>query len=120
MVRPPLSTTPYALAGRGGGRGRGGGGGGGGSPYANPRWTRGSLKYQRPTEIDRINTALSARARYREATSYLLFFLQVLPGESTARKASFGMLMGPAWTARRFLPSFCFSSSFFLRVMSPP
>jgi hypothetical protein len=71
-------------------------------------------------EIDRINTALSARARYREATSYLLFFLQVLPGESTARKASFGMLMGPAWTARRFLPSFCFSSSFFLRVMSPP
>ena len=28
--------------------------------------------------------------------------------------------MGPAWRARRFLPSFCFMSSFFLRVMSPP
>ena len=38
---------------------------------------------------------------------------------STARKASVGI-----WTEPRerifFLPSFCFSSSFFFRVMSPP
>ena len=58
-----------------------------------------------------------AHARDR---SYRPFFLPFLPGASTARKASFGMLMGPACRARRFLPSFCFMSSFFLRVMSPP
>ena len=51
---------------------------------------------------------------------YLLFFFFAAPGESTARKASAGMLTGPACTERRFFPSFCFSSSFFLREMSPP
>ena len=38
---------------------------------------------------------------------------------STARKASLGTCTVPNWRMR-FLPSFCFSSSFFLRVMSPP
>ncbi len=38
---------------------------------------------------------------------------------STARKASLGTSTVPNWRMR-FLPSFCFSKSFFLRVMSPP
>ena len=38
---------------------------------------------------------------------------------STARNASLGTSTVPNWRMR-FLPSFCFSSSFFLRVMSPP
>src|SRR5699024_10616521 len=38
---------------------------------------------------------------------------------STAVKASLGRLTEPSWRIF-FLPSFCFSSSFFLRVMSPP
>ena len=38
---------------------------------------------------------------------------------STARKASVGICTVPSWRIF-FLPSFCFSSSFFLRVMSPP
>ena len=38
---------------------------------------------------------------------------------STARKASLGTCTVPNWRIR-FLPSFCFSSSFFFRVMSPP
>ncbi len=37
----------------------------------------------------------------------------------TARKASLGIWTVPSWRIF-FLPSFCFSSSFFLRVMSPP
>ena len=46
-------------------------------------------------------------------------FYQSLSNLRTAMKASVG-----TWTVPRFriffLPSFCFSSSFFLRVMSPP
>ncbi len=38
---------------------------------------------------------------------------------STARKASLGTWTVPNWRMR-FLPSFCFSSSFFFRVISPP
>ena len=38
---------------------------------------------------------------------------------STARKASCGISTAPTCFIR-FLPAFCFSSSFFLRVMSPP
>ena len=38
---------------------------------------------------------------------------------STAMKASLGTSTEPNWRMR-FLPSFCFSRSFFLRVMSPP
>ena len=38
---------------------------------------------------------------------------------STARNASVGIWTVPSWRIF-FLPSFCFSSSFFLRVMSPP
>ncbi len=41
------------------------------------------------------------------------------PSSSTARKASWGTSTRPTCFIR-FLPSFCFSSSFFLRVMSPP
>ena len=45
------------------------------------------------------------------------------PGQSsslrTAMKASWGTSTVPSWRIR-FLPSFCFSSSFFFRVMSPP
>ena len=37
----------------------------------------------------------------------------------TARKASLGTCTVPNWRIR-FLPSFCFSSSFFFRVISPP
>ena len=37
----------------------------------------------------------------------------------TARNASVGMETVPSWRIF-FLPSFCFSSSFFFRVMSPP
>ena len=37
----------------------------------------------------------------------------------TAVKASLGRETEPSWRIF-FLPSFCFSSSFFLRVMSPP
>jgi hypothetical protein len=37
----------------------------------------------------------------------------------TAMKASWGISTFPT-IFRRFLPFFCFSSSFFLRVMSPP
>ena len=37
----------------------------------------------------------------------------------TARKASLGTCTFPNWRIR-FLPSFCFSSSFFFRVISPP
>ena len=42
-----------------------------------------------------------------------------LADRSTARKASWGISTDPT-IFMRFLPSFCFSSSFFLRVMSPP
>ena len=38
---------------------------------------------------------------------------------STAMNASLGTATLPTWRMR-FLPSFCFSSSFFLRVISPP
>ena len=38
---------------------------------------------------------------------------------STARKASLGTWTVPNWRMR-FLPSFCFSRSFFFRVISPP
>ena len=38
---------------------------------------------------------------------------------STLRKAFWGISTLPIWRMR-FLPSFCFSSSFFFRVMSPP
>src|SRR6266508_668367 len=38
---------------------------------------------------------------------------------NTARKASWGISTDPT-IFMRFLPSFCFSSSFFFRVMSPP
>ncbi|CCX42902.1 unknown [Clostridium sp. CAG:1024] len=38
---------------------------------------------------------------------------------STLMKASLGTCTVPTWRIR-FLPSFCFSSSFFFRVMSPP
>ena len=38
---------------------------------------------------------------------------------STARNASVGICTVPSWRIF-FLPSFCFSSSFFFRVMSPP
>ncbi len=41
------------------------------------------------------------------------------PIRSAAMNASCGMLTEP-YSRIRFLPSFCFSSSFFLRVMSPP
>ena len=37
----------------------------------------------------------------------------------TARNASLGTCTVPNWRIR-FLPSFCFSSSFFFRVISPP
>ena len=37
----------------------------------------------------------------------------------TAMKASWGTSTLPSWRMR-FLPSFCFSRSFFLRVISPP
>ena len=37
----------------------------------------------------------------------------------TAMNASLGTDTLPTWRMR-FLPSFCFSKSFFLRVMSPP
>ena len=37
----------------------------------------------------------------------------------TAMKASWGTSTLPSWRIR-FLPSFCFSRSFFLRVISPP
>ena len=38
---------------------------------------------------------------------------------STDMNASWGTSTLPSWRMR-FLPSFCFSSSFFFRVMSPP
>ena len=42
-----------------------------------------------------------------------------LSTRNTARKASWGISTLPT-CFMRFLPAFCFSSSFFLRVMSPP
>ena len=51
------------------------------------------------------------------------YFLPLSPGalseESAAMKASWGTSTRPTIFIR-FLPSFCFSSSFRLRVMSPP
>ena len=72
------------------------------------------------TARDNTDQQTQAPLTIQRDRSYLPFLLPFLPGASTARKASFGMLMGPACRARRFLPSFCFMSSFFLRVMSPP
>ena len=46
-------------------------------------------------------------------------FYQSLSSLSTAIKASVGTCTVPRFRIF-FLPSFCFSSSFFLRVMSPP
>ena len=43
----------------------------------------------------------------------------LLSTDSTARKASCGISTRPTCFIR-FLPSFCFSNSFFLRVTSPP
>ena len=45
--------------------------------------------------------------------------LYSVPTFSTARNASCGISTRPT-RFMRFLPSFCFSSSFRLRVMSPP
>lgn len=52
------------------------------------------------------------------------YFLPLAPGplsslDSTAMKASWGTSTEPTIFIR-FLPSFCFSSSFRLREMSPP
>ena len=44
---------------------------------------------------------------------------QSSPGSRTAMKASCGMVTEPT-IFMRFVPSFCFSSSFRLRVTSPP
>jgi len=55
----------------------------------------------------------AARSRSQKARSHHSSSL------STARKASVGICTVPNWRIF-FLPSFCFSSSFFLRVMSPP
>ncbi len=41
------------------------------------------------------------------------------PMRSAAMKASCGICTLP-YSRMRFLPSFCFSSSFFFRLMSPP
>jgi len=47
------------------------------------------------------------------------YSLSSVPTFSTARKASCGISTRPT-RFMRFLPSFCFSSSLRLRVMSPP
>ncbi len=47
------------------------------------------------------------------------FFSLVSPVDSAATKASWGTSTRPM-VFMRFLPSFCFSSSLRLRVMSPP
>ena len=47
------------------------------------------------------------------------FFLYHSSSLRTARKASVGIWTVPSWRIF-FLPSFCFSKSFFLRVISPP
>lgn len=56
--------------------------------------------------LDRTPNALSQIVSYSSSLS-------------TAMNASWGTSTEPS-CRMRFLPSFCFSSSFFLRVMSPP
>ncbi len=57
--------------------------------------------------------------RAARAAGALLRAAHSSPSSSTARNASCGTSTRPTCFIR-FLPSFCFSSSFFLRVMSPP
>ena len=59
------------------------------------------------------NLSLSAKALASGAVAYSS------PIRSAAINASCGMLTLP-YSLIRALPFFCFSSSFFLRVMSPP
>ena len=51
--------------------------------------------------------------------SFVCFVYQSSSSLRTAINASCGTSTVPNWRIR-FLPSFCFSSSFFFRVMSPP
>ena len=69
----------------------------------------------RAYRVDRVHplTALAAQAPHPNPGS------AYSDCSSTARKASWGMLTEPT-VFIRFLPSFCFSSSLRLRVMSPP
>ncbi len=59
---------------------------------------------------------IASRARLAASHSSLRYLLSTC---RMARKASCGTSTEPI-CFMRFLPAFCFSSSFFLRVMSPP
>ena len=90
----------------------------------------GSTAYSRPSRRRAITSSLVSRtttatARGRRVPErlpgghFLPGFSPVAPVESAAMKASWGTSTRPTIFIR-FLPSFCFSSSLRLRVMSPP
>jgi len=68
---------------------------------------------------DAMTSNLAVRRGRPEKPMRLGGFGYSSPIRSAAMKASWGMLTLP-YSRIRFLPSFCFSSSFFLRLMSPP
>ena len=70
-------------------------------------------KYSRT--VDFLNSGIDNRVRRRSSDRRS----HSVPTFSTARKASCGISTRPTRFIRR-LPSFCFSSSFRLRLMSPP
>ncbi len=96
-------------------------GGGAGEPGAVP----GPLEGEAPAGRVHPATGLSGtRARViRRGSAHGAYFLALSPAgplvESAAMNASWGTSTRPTIFIR-FLPSFCFSSSLRLRVMSPP
>ncbi len=77
-----------------------------------------STKYYLRFWLSRCRTSLAVSAL--RIMRYCLYENQESESSfSTAVKASLGRVTLPSWRIF-FLPSFCFSSSFFLRVMSPP
>ena len=66
-----------------------------------------------------IQMAPLASSRQNRIKAKFTTRLPYFPTRSTARNASCGISTDPTCFIR-FLPAFCFSSSFFLREMSPP
>lgn len=62
---------------------------------------------------------ISSAASIAIMITFIMISLRQLSSFSTLMNASCGTSTVPSWRIR-FLPSFCFSRSFFLRVISPP